>query len=97
MRKRNGYIFILSLALWIIVSVSLTSCKKNETIALVEITLMHDPYIRMKSDTLEHTLYDLKTIGQESRWVDNIENARHSFSDGPSMIYFNGVWKSGVL
>lgn len=29
--------------------------------------------------------------------VENIENARQNFSDGKSVLYFNGVWESDAL
>lgn len=56
-----------------------------------------NPYVRIQTETLEHTLSDLKAISRASKWVDKVENARQSFYDGTSIIYFNGVWESDVL
>lgn len=48
-------------------------------------------------DTISRVLEDINQLCLKSQSVDNIETARQNFSDGKSMIYFNGVWESDAL
>lgn len=49
------------------------------------------------SSTFYKTLNDIIKLGTYCGFVDNIENARQSFEEGNSAIYFNGVWESEPL
>ena len=48
-------------------------------------------------EALNHTVADLRTLSTYSQRVGNIESARQQFSEGKTVIYFNGVWESEAL
>lgn len=43
------------------------------------------------------TLKDVQRLGEYANTADNITNARQSFLDGKTAMYFNGVWESEPL
>lgn len=50
------------------------------------------------NDQLFQTVYDdILTMKQHSSKVKNLEDARQSFRNGRSIIYFNGVWEADEL
>lgn len=58
---------------------------------------VQDPEEGISRTALEHTVSDLRTLNAYSQGVDNIESARQRFSEGKTVIYFNGVWESEAL
>lgn len=55
------------------------------------------PEAGISRTALEDTVSDLRTLNVYSQQVDNIESARQRFSEGKTIIYFNGVWESEAL
>lgn len=58
---------------------------------------VQDPEDGISRTALEHTVSDLETLNSCSQGVDNIESARQRFSEGKTVIYFNGVWEAEAL
>lgn len=56
-----------------------------------------DTSVDLDIQTISQTMNTLEKLKKVSSDAGNIENARQNFSDGKSILYFNGVWESDAL
>lgn len=58
---------------------------------------LHSPEQGVSREAISGTIDELAFLKGFSEDVENIESARQRFSEGKTIIYFNGVWEAQVL